>query len=192
MWISGPARTSSILIAVVAICGLMVSACGGSSSSSKAAASPSPTRTPKATPTPAVDACALVTAADILSATGLTVSSLAGSSGAEVPTCVYFTADHSTTVLVVANAYPDATSANAVTPDQLAAASNGAFVIANAKPVSGIGDKAVEYTFTIAASAATGMAIFVFKSKFVILIAITPSKDSAALENLARTAAGRL
>jgi hypothetical protein len=34
--------------------------------------------------------------------------------------------------------------------------------------------------------------IFVFKSNIVITIAVTPSTDPTAIENLARTAVGRL
>jgi hypothetical protein len=140
------------LIAVVALCGLMIGACGSSSSSSKASVTPTPTPTLKQISN--VDACMLVTAADATTAAGATVSNL--SAGAAVPgACIYASADGSTTVFVIAQAYADASSANSVSPEQLAAALNGAYGIANAKPVTGIGDKAVEYTVTSSASNST-------------------------------------
>jgi hypothetical protein len=107
-------------------------------------------------------------------------------------TCFYASGDGSTTVIVIAQAYADAASANAVSPEQLAAALNGAYGIANAKAVSGIGDKAVEYTVTSGASASSGSVIFVFKSNVVIMIAVTPTSSTTVVEQLARTAVGRL
>jgi hypothetical protein len=95
-------------------------------------------------------------------------------------------------VFVIAQAYPDATSADAVSPEQLAAGLNGAYGIANAKAVSGIGDKAVEYTVSSAASGSSGTVIFVFKANVVMMIAVTPTTDTTAVEQLARTAVGRL
>jgi hypothetical protein len=179
------------LIAAVATCGLLVTACGSSPSSSKSAATPSPTPTPKAQLISNVDACTLVTADSASTATGVTVTNLgAGAPGAGA--CIYGSADGSTTVFVIAEAYADATTANAVSPEQLAAALNGAYGIANAKTVSGIGDKAVEYTTTSAASGTTGAVIFVFKSNVVIVIAISPLTDTKKLEDLARTAVGKL
>jgi hypothetical protein len=179
------------VIAVVATCGLMVSACGSSGSSSKASVTPTPTPTPKAKTIANVDACTLVTAADASTATGVTVSNL----GAGAPVsgaCIYASADGTTTVFVIAQAYADATTANAVSPEQLAAALNGAYGIANAKTVSGIGDKAVEYTVSSTASGTTGTVIFVFKSNVVIMIAVTPTTSPTPVEQLARTAVGRL
>ena len=179
------------LIAVVAVCGLMVSACGSSNSSSKAAATPTPTPTVKAKTISNVDACKLVTADNASTATGVTVSNL-GAGAPGTGACIYGSADGTTTVFVIAEAYPDASSANAVSPEQLAAALNGAYGIANAKTVSGIGDKAVEYTTTSAASGTTGAVIFVFKSNVVIVISISPLTDTKKLEDLARTAVGNL
>jgi hypothetical protein len=182
--------SASGLIAMVATCGLMVSACGSSSPSSKASVTPSPTPTPKATTIANVDACTLVTATDASTAAGTTVVSPGGAQGSGI--CLYASSDGTTTVVVFAQAYPDASTANAVSPDQLAAALNGAYGIANAKTVSGIGDKAVEYTVTAAASGSTGAVIFVFKSNVVMFIAISPLTDTKKLEDLARTAVGRL
>jgi len=189
--ISGAARfrSASGLIAVVAMCGLLVGACGSPSSSSKSSVTPTPT--PKAKTISNVDACMLVTAADASSAAGVTVSN--PSAAAQIPgACIYASADGTTTVFVIAQAYADATSAGSVSPEQLAAALNGAYGIANAKPVSGIGDKAIEYTVTSAASGSTGAVIFVFKSNVVLMIAISPLADTKKLEDLARTAVGNL
>jgi hypothetical protein len=178
-------------MAVVAMCGLMVAACGSSPSSSNSAATPSPTPTPKATTISSVDACTLVTAADASTASGVTVTSLA--SGAQIPgACIYSSSDGTTNVIVIAQAYADATSADAVSPEQLAATLNGAYGITNAKTVSGIGDKAVEYTVSSQAAGSTGTVIFVFKSNVVIMIAISPLSDTTKLEDLARTAIGKL
>jgi hypothetical protein len=178
------------VIAAIVMCGLLISACGSSSSSSKSSVSPTPTPT-KAKTISNVDACKLVTADNASTATGVTVSNL-GAGAPGTGACIYGSADGTTTVFVIAEAYPDATSANAVSPEQLAAALNGAYGIANAKTVSGIGDKAVEYTTTSAASGTTGAVIFVFKSNVVIVIAISPLTDTKKLEDLARTAIGNL
>ena len=170
----------------------MVSACGSSSPSSKAAVSPTPTPTPKATQISSVDACTLVTAADASTAAGVTVTN-PGSAGPQVPgACIYISADGATSVFVIANAYPDASSADALSPEQLAAAFSGVYGITNAKPVSGIGDKAVEYTATATASGTTGAVIFVFKANVIMVIAISPLTDTTKLEDLARTAVGNL
>lgn len=106
--------------------------------------------------------------------------------------CIYASADGATTVFVIAQAYADASSAASVSPEQLAAALNGAYGIANAKTVTGIGDKAVEYTVTSTASGTTGTVIFVFKANVVLMIVVTPTTDSTGVEKLARTAVGRL
>jgi hypothetical protein len=104
--------------------------------------------------------------------------------------CFYASADGSTSVLVFAQVYPDASSAASVSPETMAAALNGAYGIANAKVVTGIGDKAVEYSST--SSAGNGAVIFVFKSNVVLFIALTPASGTTGLEQLARTAVGRL
>jgi hypothetical protein len=182
-------RSASGLITVVAICGLLVGACGSSGSSSKSSVTPTPT--PKAKTISNVDACMLVTAADASTATGVTVTNL-GAGAPGTGACIYGSSDGSASVFVIAEAYADAASANAVSPEQLAAALNGAYGIANAKSVSGIGDKAVEYTATSAASGSTGAVIFVFKSNVVIVIVISPLTDMKKLEDLARTAVGNL
>ena len=88
-----------------------------------------------------------------------------------------------------AQVYPDASTADAVSPDQIAAALSGQYGVSNAKAVNGIGDKAFEYTAT--SSAGGGMAIFVFKANVVLMIIVSPSTDSAKVEALARTAVSR-
>jgi hypothetical protein len=138
-----------------------------------------------------VDACTLVTAAEASSASGSTLANLAGASGVVVPgACIYSSSDGAASVLVYAQAYPDASSANAVSPAQIAAAINGGYGVANAKAVSGIGDKAVEYSTTTAGG--NGTVIFVFKANVVVMIAVTPATSSSTIEQLARNAVGRL
>jgi hypothetical protein len=116
------------------------------------------------------------------------VSSLSGS---QIPgACFYASSDGKASILVFAQVYADASSAAAVSPAQMATALNGAYGIANAKVVSGIGDKAVEYSSTN--GGANGAVIFVFKSNVVVMIAVSPTSGSSAIEQLARTAVGRL
>ena len=138
-----------------------------------------------------VDACTLVTATDASTAAGTAVTNMGASSGVQVPgACFYASADGKSTVIVYAQTYPDATTAQSVSPEQIAAGINlGGAGVASAKPVTGIGDKAVEYSVTSTGS--EGTAIFVFKSNVLILIAVSPA-SSTAVEQLARTAVGRL
>jgi hypothetical protein len=174
---------------VVATCGLLVSACGSSNSSSKASVTPSPAA--KAKLISSVDACTLVTAADASAATGVTVTDIGAASGAQTAgSCLYGSADFTTSVIVVAQVYPSASSAASISPEKLAAALKGVNASGTAKVVTGIGDKAVEYTFT--SSGSGGTMIFVFKFNVVITIIVTPSTDPTAVESLARTAVGRL
>jgi hypothetical protein len=95
-----------------------------------------------------------------------------------------------TSVVVYAQAYPDATTADAISPQQIAAAINSGSGVTNAKSVSGIGDKAVEYSITTGGG--NGIVIFVFKSNVVVMVAVTPATSSTAIEQLAKTAVGRL
>ncbi len=177
------------LIAVVATCGLLVFACGSSNSSSKASVTPSPSA--KAKLITSVDACTLVTAADASAATGVTVTDIGASSGAQMAgTCLYGSADFTTSVIVEAQVYPSVTAAASISPEKLAAALKGTNTSGTAKVVTGIGDKAVEYTFT--SSGTGGTMIFAFKSNVVIIIVVTPSTDPTAVEKLARTAVSRL
>jgi hypothetical protein len=187
------ARTvrASGAIALVAVVGLLVGACGSSGSPTASSVSPSPTPSPAAKLLTNVDACSLVTVAEASSATGTTVANLAGASGVQMPgACIYGSPDGRSTVLVFAQSYPDASAADAVSPDQIAAAMNSGYGVSNAKAVTGIGDKAIESTLT--GGGAGGIIIFVFKSNVVMMISVTPAISSSAIEQLARTAVGRL
>jgi len=106
--------------------------------------------------------------------------------------CIYSgqTDSTSASVFVYAQAYPDATTADSVSPNQMAAAFQGQFGITNAKAVTGIGDKAFEYTST--SSGQSGVVIFVFKSNVVMFIVLSPTTDSTKVEALARVAVGNL
>lgn len=177
--------------ALVVLAGLVLAACGSSpstsSSTSEKSPSPSPTQAAKIT---SVDACSLVMASEASTTTGATLTN-AAAGGASIPgACIYTSSDGGTSVVIFAQVYPDSTTAASVSPEQIAAALNGAYGVTNAKPVSGIGDKAIEYTLT---GAQTGTVIFVFKSNVVVMIVVTStSTGSTAVEALARTAVGRL
>ena len=112
--------------------------------------------------------------------------------GVSIPgTCFYGEQGGSAGVFVYAQAYPDSTTANAVTAQQMSAAL-GMQVGAGAtsgKQVTGIGDKAFEFTAT--GNAGAGSAIIVFKANVVMMILVDPANTSA-VEQLARTAVGRL
>jgi hypothetical protein len=184
---------SGVVVAVVVLAGILAAACGSAGpSSTSSASSPSPTPTPSPAKIASVDACSLVMVNEASTLAGTTVTNMAGSSGVSIPgACFYGSSDGKASVLVVAQVFPDSTAAVAVSPEQIAASMNGAYGIANAKAVIGIGDKAVEYNASGAQGA--GLVIFVFKSNVVFLIAVTPTPSTpTALENLARTAAGRL
>jgi hypothetical protein len=129
-------------------------------------------------------------ATDASTAAGSTLTN-PGSGGPQIPgACVYTSSESASSVVVFAQVYPDSTTAQGVSPEQIAAALNGAYGVNNAKPVSGIGDKAVEYTLS---GAQNGTVIFVFKSNVVLMIVMTPAPSNpTAIEDLARTAAGRL
>lgn len=175
---------------VVATAMLMV-ACGGSSNnSSNTATHESPTPTKGATFSSA-DACKLVTAADASTAVGTTVANAAGA--ASFPGgCFYTSSDGAAGVFVFTQVEPDATAADNVDPNQITASFAGIYGIKNAHQVSGIGDKAFEYTATSSQSNSNGIAIFVFKANVLLFIVMSPSTDSAKIEALAQTAVSRL
>jgi hypothetical protein len=192
-----PAGTTPTRPAWAHACGAIallavVAACGSSNSPSASSGSPSAETSPSAKLITNVDACTLVTASDASSAAGATVTNLAGAGAAQVPgACFYASSDGAASVVVFAQTYPDTASAEAVSPQQIAAAINvGAAGSANAKAVNGIGDKAVEYSTAMAGG--NGIVIFVFKSNVVLMIAVTPAVSSSAIEQLAKTAVGRL
>ncbi len=179
---------TSRALAGLAVATALTVACGSGTSNSSSKSSPTPGKAAEIT---SVDACSLVTASEASAAAGATLTNLGAGTGASVPgMCIYGSQDSQASVLVYAQAYPDATTANSISPDQLAAVLNGQYGIANAKAVTGIGDKAFEYTATGAGGG--GIVIFVFKSNVVLLIAVSPTTSSTAVEQLARTAVGRL
>jgi hypothetical protein len=174
------------LLAFVAA--LLLVGCGGSPSS-ESKASPSPTPSKEAV-IASVDACSLVTDADASAAVGTDVTNLTAAGGTQVPgACIFASTSGSSqaSVFVFAQLYPDSKTADDVKPEQIAAVYKG-FGVADAKAVTGIGDKAIEYTVT---GAQGGSVIFVFKSNVVLMIAIMPA-DSGKLETLARSATGKL
>jgi hypothetical protein len=178
-------------LAALAVAAALTVACGGgttSNTSSRSSASPSPSKPALITGT--LDACKLVSAADASTATGITMTSLGAGSSTGV--CIYAGQKDSTSasVFVYAQAYPDATTAGSVSPDQMAAAFQGQFGITNAKSVTGIGDKAFEYTST--SPGGSGVVIFVFKANVVLFIVLSPTTDSTKVEALAHIAVGNL
>jgi hypothetical protein len=186
------ASRRSFWVVALTVTGLfLVAGCGGPASSSTSSHSPSPSPSPSPTLITAVQACSLVTADDASSATGKTLTNL-GAGGSAVPgACFYASADGKTSVIVFAQVYPDSTAAQSVSAQQIAAALTGAGSgLVNAKVVTGIGDKAVEYTVNETGS--NGIVIFVFKTNVLIMIVISPSPGSTVIEQLATTAVGRL
>jgi hypothetical protein len=176
-------------LAVVAAA-FLAAGCGSSSPSTSSKASPTPTKAAQITN---IDACKLVTAAEASAAVNTTVTNLAAASGASIPgACIYGSQDSQASVFVFAQAYPDTTTADNISPDQMAAILNGQYGVSNARAVNGIGDKAFEYTATSASASGSGIAIFVFKANAVIMIVMSPATDSRALEVMARTAVSRL
>jgi hypothetical protein len=183
------------LVAMVAFTGLLIVACGGSSSTASKAAevhTPSPSPSPTPSNIAKVDACSLVHQDEATSLAGTPVANLATSQGAQIPgICFYATPDGKTaSVVIFGQVFPDSATASGYTPGQIAAAINSGNTLSAATPVLGIGDKAVEYSFTSAQG--NGLAIVVFKSNVLFVIAVTPAPSSKALEDLARTAASRL
>jgi hypothetical protein len=182
-------RTPVVLAAL-----LLAAACGSPTTSTSSTSSPTPTATAPASGTQqvaTVDACTLVTANEASGAVGSPMTNLGAIGGVQVPgLCIYGASGSPKTVFVFAQVYPDATAANAVQPDQVAAALAGQLGVSNAHSVSGIGDKAFEYTAT--GSAGGGIAIFVFKYNVVLMVAVDPTSTPATVEQLARTAVSRL
>ncbi len=176
-------RTPVLLAAI-----LLAAACGSPGGTSSSGSTPTPTNQKVAS----VDACTLVTASEASAAVGTPVINLmAEGGGVQIPgACIYGASGSSSSVFVYAQVYPDTTTADAVQPDQIAAILAGQLGVTNAHSVNGIGDKAFEYSAT--GSAGGGIAIFVFKANVVMMIAVDPTTSSSAIEQLARTALGRL
>ena len=175
------------------LAGLLVGACGSSNSSSNSGAS-SPTPSPsKETKIATVDACKLVTETDATAIAGTAVTNMAASGGASIPgPCIYASSDPNkpASVFVYGQVFADASSAASASAQQIAAALNAGLSVSNAKPVGGIGDKAIEYT--AAGGQGNGLVIVVFKANVVFFIYVMPSPDPKALETLAATATTRL
>ena len=189
---------TSVWLAVAVLSMAACGSCGSSSGGSGAASSPgsgSSTTKPATGLTLPSDICTLVTADEASAALGTAVTNLGATTGATIPGACFYGSTGGTSsasLLIFAQAYPNASTAAAVQPDQIAAAFRGLYGIASAKAVTGIGDKAFEYSATSSTSGSSGIAIFVFKSNIVLFIAMSPSSDSGKIEGLARTAVGRL
>jgi len=173
---------------------LLAAACSAPSSTASSSPTPSPSPSPSPQLFASVDVCSLVTVTEASAAAGLTLADLAAS-GLTIPgACIYgdTAGTTSTFVFVFAKVFPDATTADAVDPNQVAAVLAGQLSISgsNAHVVTGIGDKAVEYNTTGADG--SGVVLFVFKANVVMMIAINPTTNAAAVEQLARTAVSRL
>jgi hypothetical protein len=185
---------SALRVASVAGALLLLAACGDSSSSAANGTNSEDQHSPSPSPVQhvaSVDACSLITADEASKATGATLTNLAGTGGVSIPgACIYGASESSASVFVYAQVYADASAANAVQADQIAAALAGRIAFSDAHPVSGIGDKALEYTAT--GSGGSGLAMFVIKANAVILLSVNPDTDSSVIENLARGALSRL
>ena len=181
---------------VLVLVTLLAAACGGGSTSStsneKAKESPSPSPSPVRYAVS--DVCTLVTLDDAKAQLkDQQIVNLTAQAGVSIPGFCFYgdnAANKNLSVFIYAVASADAASADQVQPEQLAAAMGGRVGINNAHPVSGIGDKAVEYTTT--SSSGNGLAIFAFKSNVVIMVAVQPTNDPNAVEGLAKTAIGNL
>ena len=174
----------------LAACGSCGSSSTGGGSSTTPRAESSPTSS-SGTTYSNVDACKLVTAGDASTAVGTTVANAAGAA-AFPGACFYTSSDGTAIVLVFAQVEPNASAAASVDPNQITAAFASVYGIKNAHAVSGIGDKAFEYSATSSVSSSNGIAIFVFKANVLIFIVMSPSTDSGKIESLARTAVSRL
>jgi hypothetical protein len=183
MSFAGAVRVAVPLTAVA----VLAVGCGASGTSSSPSPSPSPTLS-TAPHIASVDACSLVTEKDASDASGTVVA--ASASGPQVPgLCVYTSADSTTFVWVFAEVFPDSGAAAGVPPEQLAASFHAAGMT-NAKVVSGIGDRAFEYS---ASTGTGGIMIYVLKSNVALMIMMTPAPtDSSKIEQLARSAVGNL
>jgi hypothetical protein len=105
--------------------------------------------------------------------------------------CTYSSADGTQSLLVFGEVLPDASAAAQVQPDQLAQQFNSAYGVTNGKTLSGIGDKAVEYSLT--SGGQSGTIIFILKSNIVLLLVLEPTpSDTSGFEKLAKAAADNI
>ena len=179
------------------VCGCAALLLAGCGSSSTAALSPSPSPSAKASGSSgkasAVDPCALVTAGDASSAAGKQVANLVSLGAPAIPgACFYGTQKSTATVFVYAQVYRDAATAGAVTLEefQTAVSSQIGQSSKDSTDVSGIGDRA--YEFTVKNKSGSGIAILVIKGNVVFLIALDPTNSGSTVEALAKTAVTRL
>lgn len=174
---------------------LLVVGCGASNSTSKSATKTSPTPSHAALITGALDACTLITAQEATTTMGVTMQAFGQTGGA--PVCIYagqLADGTSISVVVYGQLYPDTTTADNVSPEQMAAAFRSQFGISSSKSLTGIGDKAFEYTTTATngGSANSGVVVFVFKANAILLVAVSPTTDDSKAQALARLAVGNL
>src|SRR5215831_20796650 len=172
---------------------LIAAACGGSSEGTSSSSSPSPSPSPSESHVASVDACMLVTASDASTAVGSAVVNLATVGGVAIPgTCFYGQPNGgSAGVFIYAQVYPNASATSAVDANTLAAALGGRISgVTNAKVLTGVGDKAAEYTANGAGG--SGLAILVYKANVVMMIVVDPAPSPSKAEDLARTAVSRL
>lgn len=166
---------------------LLAAACGSSTGTSTGS---TPTSN-KALRVASVDACTLATANEASAAVGSPLTDLGATGGVQMPgLCLYGASGSSSVVFVYAQVYPDSSTADAVQPDQVAAALAGQLGVTNAHSVTGIGDKAFQYSAS--GTAGGGIAIFVFRYNVVMMIAVDPTSSSGTIEQLGRTAVSRL
>jgi hypothetical protein len=174
---------------VVVLSAIALAACGGSSNNSSTSGSTSPSVSPSSSSGPhiaTIDACSVVTADLAKQDLGVDFQ---GSGASTV--CTYASADGTKSLLVFGEVLPDASAAAQVQPEQLAQQFNSAFGVTNAKTLSGIGDKAVEYSLT--SGGQSGTIIFIFKSNVVLMLILEPTpNDTSGFEKLAKAAADNL
>lgn len=105
--------------------------------------------------------------------------------------CTYASSDGTKQLLVFGEVLPDASTAAQVQPQQLAQSFNSAYGVTNAKTLSGIGDKAVEYSLNSGGQG--GTIIFIFKANVVLMLILEPTpSDTSGFEKLAKAAADNI
>lgn len=179
-----PALTLGVAMLLLASCN-----CGGPATTSSAPSTKASSTPTKAGQYVTVDACTLISAQDASDATGTPLTQLPGGAGAsQVSICLFGSQPNAQNpqpspsqagVLIIAEVYADTNAAEAVQSDQVAAALGAQFGVTGvgtAKVVTGIGDKAVEYSATRAGGG--GFGIFVFRSNVVMFIVVSPADQT--------------
>lgn len=176
---------------VLALATLTLCACGSSSTGSSSGSSPTPS--PSEPHIASVDACSLVTTAEASAAAGAQLTNLTASLPQAIPGfCFYGQQGGSAGVIVYAQVYADSATADNVNAAEFSAALQAQIGTGatSAKEVTGIGDRA--YEFTSNGNAGAGLAIIVIKANVIFMIAVDPSSSPGTVEGLATTAVGRL